>query len=79
MPANRTERPFSGRSSISFSLMTWPTDALCVCSSADSPVTVIASLTAATPSVIVGRAVSPCRSTKFGSSAVWNPCSSTLM
>jgi hypothetical protein len=74
-----TFRPFSGRSSICFSLITCPTDALCVWSSGVSPVTVTCSLTVARPSVTFGRAVSPCRSTKFGTSAAWNPWSSTLM
>ena len=52
-------RPFNGRSSICFSLMTCPTDALCVCSNGASPVTVTDSLTVAMPSVMIGRAVSP--------------------
>ena len=41
-------RPATGKSSICFPLMTWRTDALCVWSNGDSPVTVTDSLMAAT-------------------------------
>jgi hypothetical protein len=70
-------RPFTGSSSICFCEIVWLTDAVCVCSSGDSPATVMVSATLARPSVTVGRATSPFRRVNSFSSTVWNPASST--